>query len=107
MTDPLWLDLQADVTLYSAADGKGKAHDGTVYGQFDAGDDGLPGLSYGDTAALLPRGDILIGGEPIDFEMTAGDRTLRTAPPVIQYLNGKGTKNSTSTAGQTKPAELL
>ncbi len=110
VADPLWLDLQAEVTLSSAADekGKGKARvQGAVYGQFDAGDDGLPGLSYRDAAALLPRGDILIGGEPIDFEMTAGDRTVRTAPPVIQYLNGKGTKNSTSTAGQTLEAELL
>ena len=41
--------------------------------------------------STVTKGDILIGGEPIDFEKQAKD-TPPSPPPVVVYKNGKDTR---------------
>lgn len=79
-TDAAGMDLVGKVKLQGAANTKGKRQTlakGKFAGQFGVDADGDTDLgSIDKTGDTLSRGDILIGGEPIDIERTG-------APPVI------------------------
>lgn len=64
----------------------------------------LGGIDQDD---VQPKGDILIGGEPIDFEKTDtnGDG-VGQAPPVVFYKNGTGTRNSVANTSQSQSTLL-
>ncbi|GDX80605.1 hypothetical protein LBMAG42_24160 [Deltaproteobacteria bacterium] len=110
--DPLGLDLGGEVSLLGAKDSKGKQKTvakGDFYGSFvrtGEGDLSLGGVDKNDIEA---KGDILIGGEPIDFELTDTNKDgVIEAPPVILMMttgNGKGTRDA-CTANNGKPGLL-
>lgn len=75
---------------------------GRFAGQLGVDDDGDLGLAAIDRGALAPRGDILIGGEPIDFELVRddnGDGVINGPPAVVLKTdsNGSGTRKVTTT----------
>lgn len=88
-TDPDGLDVTGQVKLQGAANKKGKRETlvkGKFAGRFGVDGDGEPDLSAFDkNGDTVSRGDILIGGEPIDIE--------RTGTPPVCLTN-------TFTAGQ-------
>ncbi len=110
--DPIGLDVSGKVSLLGAADKKGNQKTlakGKFYGSFSRDGDGDLNLAGADKGDIQSKGDILIGGEPIDFELTTddnGDGVLNPPPvsPVV-FGNGSGTKNAASQTS-TKP-ELL
>jgi hypothetical protein len=77
-----------------------------------ATDRGALSLSFApQTSAIDPRGDILIGSDPIGIERgsaTPGG-VLWSAPPVVLLTSGAGmgTRNAASTTMQTQQAHLL
>ena len=100
--DPIGLDLSGEVNLLGAADSKGKQKTlakGKFYGSFSRDGDGDLNLAGADKNNVDAKGDILIGGEPIDFELTTddnGDGVLNPPPLTPVFGNGSGTKNSAS-----------
>lgn len=108
--DPFGLDLSGELSLLSPPDKKGKqktALKGMFYGQFSVSEYGELGLAGADKNEVVPRGDILIGGEPIGFELTDtnGDGVVTGPPDVIWASNGKGTRDVT-TINTGKPGLL-
>jgi len=105
--DPIGVDLSGKVSLLGAASSKGKQKTlakGKFYGSFtrdEDGDLGLGGIDK-DARAACDACDILIGGEPIDFERTDTNKDgVIEAPPVIVYKvdsNGKGTRAAATTS---------
>ncbi len=102
-------DILGEVVLQGAANKKGRRADvvrGSFAGQIGVDADGDVDLaSIGKGDATVARGDILIGGEPIGIEREVGGEVLPTAPPVVLYKNGIGTRNM-ATANTTKPGLL-
>ena len=103
--DPVGTDLQGKVELQGEASAKGK-RDTLSKGKFVANigrdEDGKLALGGQDKDAAAPRGDILIGGEPIDFELTSdddGDGVIEGPPAVVLRTdsNGKGTRQVATT----------
>lgn len=97
--DPLGVDLGGQVSLLGAADSKGKQKTlakGDFYGSFVRASDGELTLGGVDKNVIDAKGDILIGGEPIDFELTDADKDgVIEAPPAVLlrvYSDGKGTR---------------
>ncbi len=110
--DPLGVDLAGEVSLLGAADSKGKQKTlakGDFYGSFTRDGDGDLSLGGMDKNDVDAKGDILIGGEPIDFELTDTNKDgVIEAPPVIVYKaagNGKGTR-AVATVNTGKPGLL-
>lgn len=108
--DPIGLDVAGNVSVLGAADKKGKqktlAKDEFV-GSFTRNDEGNLVLAGLDDKAAAPRGDILIGGAPIDFELTDVDKDgYVDAPPVVMRSGGFGNGYQGSTT-QTQQAQLL
>ncbi len=110
--DPLGLDLVGEVSLLGAADSKGKQKTlskGDFYGSFTRDLDGDLAVGGADKNDVDAKGDILIGGEPIDFELTDTNKDgVIEAPPVIVYKvdsNGKGTRD-VATANNGSPGLL-
>lgn len=94
--DPIGIDLAGKISLLAAKDKKGKQKTlskGKFYGSISRDADGDLSLAGADKDQIQAKGDILIGGEPIDFELTDtnGDGEI-DAPPVVFYHNGKGTR---------------
>lgn len=91
--DPIGLDLAGSVTLFGASSRATLAR-GDFFGTLTRDGDGdlALGGSHGGNGAT--HGDILIGGEPVYLSDREG--TL-LPPPAIQYGNGSGTKNATTT----------
>lgn len=108
--DPIGVDISGKVSLLGAADKKGKQKTlskGKFYGQFTRDDYGNLGLGGADKDTISAKGDILIGGEPIDFELTDTDKDgVIEAPPVVLMKDGKGTSTTASTTAQTQPQLL-
>jgi hypothetical protein len=103
--DPVGLGLSGVVRLLGAPNKKGKQatlSKGAFYGSLTRDADGELALSGADKDEVQSKGDILIGGEPIDFELTDTNKDgVIEAPPVIQLLtsgNGKGTRAVTTTS---------
>lgn len=98
--DPLGLDFTGQVNLLSAPKARGQQKvltRGQFFGSFIRDPDGDLALAGIDRAAAIPKGDILIGGEPIDFELTTdddGDGVINGPPVVVMMTtgNGKGTR---------------
>lgn len=94
--DPIDVDLSGKVKLLAAASGRGKQKTlakGSFYGTLTRDEDGDLALAGVDKDDIVAKGDILIGGEPIDFELTDADKDgVIEAPPAILYHNGKGTR---------------
>lgn len=81
---------------------------GHFAGQLGADDDGDLGLAAIDPRGpVQSKGDILIGGEPIGIERTAGGTTILSAPPAVVLKNGTGTRNTQANTGQTQQTHLL
>lgn len=95
--DPLGLDLSGQVSLLGAADKKGKQKTlskGDFSGGFTRDDGGNLALGGVDKNDVQSKGDILIGGEPIDIEKTDtnGDGFVCAAPALLKFiLKGEGT----------------
>lgn len=53
------------------------------------------------------KGDILIGGEPIDIELELAPDGLPSVPPVVQLKNGRGTSAIHPNMSQTQQTHLL
>lgn len=53
------------------------------------------------------KGDILIGGEPIDIELELAPDGLPAVPPVVQLRNGTGTRAVHPNMSQTQQTHLL
>lgn len=110
--DPTGLDLGGQVSLLGASDSKGKQKTfakGDFYGSFVRTGEGDLSLGAVDKNDIDAKGDILIGGEPIDFELTDVDKDgVIEAPPVVFLRvdsNGKGTRAAT-TASSGNPGLL-
>lgn len=108
-TDPHGLDLAGEVELQGEPGRNGKQKTlarGDFAGRFGVDADGELVLAGIDgTGRPASRGDILIGGEPIDIEREVGDDLVPTLPPAIVRKDGKGTRPvATTTHG--KPALL-
>ena len=91
--DPIGLDLSGKVSLLGEANKKGKQETlskGKFYGSVTRNEDGALGLSGADKDAVSPRGDILIGGEPIGFELTDSnkDGVITTPPAIVMMTDG-------------------
>ena len=74
--DPIGLDLSGEVSLLGAGDSKGKQKTlakGKFYGSFVRDGDGDLTLAGAEKSDIEAKGDILIGGEPIDIELTTDD----------------------------------
>ncbi len=88
--DPVGLDLSGKVTLLGEANSRGKQETlskGKFYGGLTRNEDGALGLAGVDKDAVSPRGDILIGGEPIDFERTDTNKDgVITTPPALMMV---------------------
>ncbi|MDP2313851.1 MAG: hypothetical protein Q8P41_13165 [Pseudomonadota bacterium] len=110
--DPLGVGLGGSVSLLDAPDAKGKQKTlskGDFSGGISRDGDGDLGLGAIDRHDVESKGDILIGGEPIDFELTDtdGDGEIE-APPAILLMttgNGKGTR-AVATGSNGKPGLL-
>jgi hypothetical protein len=101
--DPLGLDVSGKVSLLGAADKKGKTKTlakGKFYATFTRDEDGDLSLGGADKDLISAKGDILIGGEPIDFELTDANKDgVLEAPPVVLLRtssDGKGTRAVTT-----------
>ena len=87
--DPTGLDLSGKVSLLGTANSKGKQKTlakGKFYGSFSRDGEGDLTLAGADKNHVEARGDILIGGEPIDFELTTddnGDGVLNGPPLTV------------------------
>lgn len=110
--NPLGVDLAGKVSLLGVANKKGKQDTlakGKFYGTFGFSSGGSLGLAGADKDEVQPKGDILIGGEPIDFELTDTDKDgVIEAPPVVVLRvsgHGKGTRAAT-TASSGNPGLL-
>ena len=94
--DPSGLDLSGRVSLVGAPNNRGQVKTlakGTFYGQFSRDEDGDLALAGRDKDAVQARGDILIGGEPVDIELVYDPETGETtgmSPPVLQCATGGG-----------------
>ncbi len=100
------------MSLLGAADAKGNQKTvakGDFYGSFVRTSEGELTLGGVDKNDIQARGDILIGGEPIDFELTDTNKDgVIEAPPVVflrVYSNGKGTR-AVATSGNGSPGLL-
>jgi hypothetical protein len=106
--NPLGIDLAGTVSVLGAATKKGKQDTlskGKFHGTLGVSLGGNLSLGAADKNDVQPKGDILIGGEPIDFELIDddGDGTAE-APPVVMLLtagNGKGTRAVATTNNGT------
>lgn len=88
--DPIDVDVSGKITLLGAADKKGKTATlakGKFYGTINRDDDGDLSLAGADKDTISAKGDILIGGEPIDFELTDTDKNgvIDAPPAVVSY----------------------
>ncbi len=97
--NPVGVDLTGKVSLLGEASKKGKQDTlakGRFYGTLGFASGGGLGLAGADKDDVLAKGDILIGGEPIDFELVDSDKDgVIAAPPVVVLRvdsNGKGTR---------------
>ncbi|MDP2313564.1 MAG: hypothetical protein Q8P41_11710 [Pseudomonadota bacterium] len=107
--DPSGYDLTGRVRLR----GKQTLLVGKFEGQFGVDSDGATDLGFiGSGGATVSKGDILIGGEPIDFELTDtnGDGVI-SAPPVVVFRTTQGGYGNgympPSGQGQTQQTQLL
>ena len=93
--DPFGLGLAGKVSLLGASNQKGKQETlskGTFYSDVSRNEDGALGLAGADEDAVSARGDILIGGEPIGFELTDSNKDgVITTPPAILMQTDSGT----------------
>lgn len=110
--DPVGVDLSGKVSLLGQASSKSKQQTlakGKFYGTLGRDEDGDLGLAGADKDDVVSKGDILIGGEPIDFELTDTnkDGTIEAPPAVLLSTtgNGKGTRTAT-TASSGNPGLL-
>ena len=110
--DPVGIDLSGEVSLLGEGDKKGKQQTvakGDFDGSFVRTEGGSLALGGVDKNDAAPKGDILIGGEPIDFELTDTNKDgVIEAPPVVFLRvdsNGKGTR-AAATASNGKPGLL-
>jgi hypothetical protein len=94
LTDPHGLDLVGTLSLQGEADEHGRRKTlsrGHFAGQFGTDSDGDTDLTNIDLGgATQSRGDILIGGEPIDIEKEDGGGGPGNVPPVLFYYTGGG-----------------
>lgn len=110
--NPLGIDVAGTVSVLGAATKKGKQDTlskGKFHGTLGVSLGGNLSLGAADKNDVQPKGDILVGGEPIDFELIDdnGNGTVE-APPVVMLLttgNGKGTR-AVATTNNGKPALL-
>lgn len=88
-SDPHGLDLVGKVKLQGAANSRGKRSTlakGSFAGQLGTDGDGDLDLAAIDkTGDTVSRGDILIGGEPIDIEKVDGEGGSTNLPPAVVY----------------------
>ena len=109
--DAIGLDLSGEVSLLGAADKKGKQKTlakGNFYGGFSRDGDGDLALAGADKNAGTSRGDVVVGGDPIEFGLQTDENgnAVYVPPPLTPVFgNGSGTKNAAHQAS-TKP-ELL
>lgn len=93
-TDPDGLDLTGKLKLQGSANKKGKRETlakGKFAGRFGVDGDGEPNLAAFDEGGdTVSRGDILIGGEPIDIEMEVEGEVVPVAPPALMLRSGNG-----------------
>lgn len=104
--DPLGLDLGGAVSLLGAEDRKGKQKtvaNGDFYGSFTRTEGGELALGGMDKNDIQAKGDIIVGGEPIDFELVDIDEDGVIEGPLVVvmrvYSNGKGTRAATTASG--------
>lgn len=111
--DPTDVGYTGKVSLLGAADKKGKQKTlskGKFHGQFTRDDAGNLRLAGADKDTLSAKGDILIGGEPIGFELTKdtdGDGVINPPPVMLMRRGGTGTTNTANNTSQTQQAQLL
>lgn len=91
--DPIGLDLSGKVSLLGAANKKGKQETlakGKFYGSFSRDGDGDLTIAGADKDVVQAKGDILIGGEPIDVEMTTDTNKdgVLNGPALATYKTG-------------------
>ena len=110
--DPVGIDLSGEVSLLGDNDKKGNQKaiaNGDFHGSFVRTEGGSLALGGVDKNDAAPKGDILIGGEPIDFELTDTNKDgVIEAPPVVFLRvdsNGKGTR-AAATASSGNPGLL-
>jgi hypothetical protein len=103
-TDAQGLDCVGKVKLQGAANKKGKRDTlakGKFAGQFGTDADGETDFgSINKAGDTVSRGDIPIGGEPIDLEMEVEGEVVPVAPPALVYKpfsNGSGTRKVATT----------
>lgn len=102
--DPVGLDLSGKVRLR----GRSTLFVGKYDGQFIGGETNCDLAAVPSGGTVVSRGDILIGGEPIDIELTSdvdGDGVIE-APPAVVMKDGSGTRRVATTSGQTVPVLL-
>lgn len=97
--DPIDVDLSGKVSLLASPTKKGKTKTlakGKFYGTLGRDLDGDLNLRGADKDTIDAKGDILIGGEPIDFELTDMDKDgYLDAPPVMIHEDGEGLEHVT------------
>lgn len=109
--DPIGLDLSGKVSLLGAADKKGKQETlakGKFYASFSRDGDGDVSMAGADKDAVSARGDIVVAGSSVGFELmtdTNKDGVLNPPPLTPVFRNGSGTKTAASQTS-AKP-ELL
>lgn len=84
--DPIGLDLSGKVSLLGAADNKGKQETlakGKFYGSFSRNGDGELTLAGADKNAVSSRGDVVVPGKAVAFELTDTDKDGRIEPPPV------------------------
>ncbi|MES2638198.1 MAG: hypothetical protein V4850_01900 [Myxococcota bacterium] len=103
--DPIGVDLSGKVKLLGEANRKGKQETlakGKFYGTFSRDGDGDLELAGADKDEVVSSGDIIVAGEAVFLTDREG---VPVAPPAIQFSNGSGTKNATTTTS-TRPQLL-
>ncbi len=110
--DPVGIDVSGKVSLLGESNSRGRQKTlakGKFYATLSRDGDGDLSLSGADKDTVSAKGDILIGGEPIDFELTTNDDGVEeiSAPPAVMLSNGSGTRFTSSTSTQTQQTELL
>lgn len=98
--DPVDVDLSGKVSLLGTPSKKGKTKTlvkGKFYGTLGRDLDGDLSLRGADKDTIDAKGDILIGGEPIEFELTDMDKDgYIDAPPVMIHQDGDGRERVTT-----------
>lgn len=95
--DPVGIDVTGKVSLLGIANKKGKKETlakGKFYGTLTRDVDGELPLAGADKDEVQAKGDILIGGEPIEFELTDTNKDGVVAAPAAcarDFGKGEGT----------------